>query len=508
MSTQGGFNAPLRRVGVVTLVLFGMLFVNLNYVQGVKAKDYRTSDYNARVQTAEYDVERGKIIVGDTPVAESKETTDNLKYLRTYPGGEKYAHIIGYRGVTLGSSGIEKLEDEYLSGNSDAQFADRLSEMFTGQKPGGNVVLSISKAAQEAAWAQLTGNKLGVQSGAAVAIDPRTGAILAAVSFPSFDPNPYAAHNSQAAIDAKTKVEGNKEQKPGLNRAFSNRYPPGSTFKVITSAAALAGGTTPETVMPAGNSYQPPQTSSFAIKNSSPNTCPEPTITLKQALTVSCNTSFSRLAVEQIGPDKLKETGRNFGFESVPHIDRDDKNFAFQVAQSEMGTMAGPDGKPDPPALAQSAIGQREVAMTPLQGAMIAAAVANNGSQMRPYLVHELKTYDLTTTHFTAQPKELRRSCTPAVARDLQDMMVSVVENGTGKNARINGFKVGGKTGTADNAEDAGAHGWFISFAMKDDKPVIATAVFLENAGKGGSGEAARISGEIMKSYIAEKGLS
>ncbi|GIJ47216.1 cell division protein FtsI [Virgisporangium aliadipatigenens] len=507
MSTQGGFNAPLRRVGVVTLVLFGMLFVNLNYVQGVKAKDYRTSDYNARVQTAEYDVERGKIIVGDTAVAESKETTDSLKYLRTYPGGEMYAHVVGFRGVNIGSSGVEKLEDEYLSGNSDAQFADRISEMFTGQKPGGNVVLSLSKGAQETAWKELTGQKLS-KTGAAVAIDPRTGAILAAVSFPSYDPGPYASHDTKVAVDAKTKVESDKELKPSLNRAFSDRFPPGSTFKVITSAAALANGATPETVMQAGNNYQPPQTSNFSIKNSSQNTCPEPSITLKQALTVSCNTSFARYAVESLGPDKLKEMGRNFGFEEIPHIERDDKNFAFGVAKSEMGTMSGPDGKVDPPALAQSAIGQREVKMTPLQGAMIAATVANNGSQMRPYLVQELKTYDLTTTHFTAQPKELRRSCTPAISRDLQDMMVNVVENGTGKKARINGFKVGGKTGTADGAEEEGAHGWFIGFVMKDDKPIIATAVFLQNAGKGGSGEAARISGEIMKSYIAEKGLS
>jgi len=333
-----------------------------------------------------------------------------------------------------------------------------------------------------------------------------TGAVLAAVSIPTYDPNLVASHNLSSAEEAQKRLIADPN-KPLRSRAFSERNPPGSTFKVLIAAGALANGDGQESVLPAGPTYQPPQAGSFTIKNASPNICPGATITLKQALTESCNTAFARYGVEKLGLEKVRELAKNFGFESTPTIDRDDKNSAFLVAPSEMGRMTRPDGKVDPPALAQSCIGQNEVQMTPLQGAMIAGAVANNGAQMRPYLVQELRAADLTTVHFTAAPRELRRSVSPQIARDLQDMMISVVDRGTGKNARIQGFRVGGKTGTAENAEEAEAHGWFIGFAMKGDQPVIAVNVFLENAGKGGSGEAARIAGQIMRAYIAEKGI-
>jgi peptidoglycan glycosyltransferase len=500
-------NAPLRRVGVVVLVLFGLLFANLNWVQGVRAREYRTSDYNGRVLQAEYEVERGKIIVGDQAVAQSVPSTGELKFQRAYPKGAPYAHLVGYKSVVLGSTAIEKLENDYLSGNADSQFADRFAEMFTGDKPGGNVVLSISKSAQETAYNELLNNKNKVPKAAAVAIDPNTGGILVAASIPSYDPNTVVTHDRGAALNAQKTLNADPN-KPLRNRAFSERYPPGSTFKVVTAAAALANGDSPQTVLPAGPQYRPPQTSDFFIKNASPSICPEATITLIQALTESCNTAFARYAVDRLGPDKLKEMARNFGFESTPTIDLDDKNTCFLVAPSATGNMTGPEGKVDPPALAQSAIGQREVTMTPLQGAMIASAVAKNGSQMRPYLVQELKAADLTTVHYTAQPKELRRSVSADQGRDLQDMMISVVDKGSGKNARISGFRVGGKTGTAENATEAESHGWFIAFAMKGNEPIIATAVFLENAGTGGSAEAARIAGQIMKAYIGEKGLA
>jgi peptidoglycan glycosyltransferase len=414
---------------------------------------------------------------------------------------------VGYKSVVLGQTAIEKLENDYLSGNADSQFADRFAEMFTGDKPGGNVVLSVSKAAQETAYNELLNNRNKVPKAAAVAIDPKTGAILAAASIPSYDPNTVVTHDRAAALNAQKTLNADPN-KPLRNRVFSERYPPGSTFKVITAAAALENGETPQSVLPAGPSYQPPQTSSFQIKNAASSICPDPTITLIEALTVSCNTAFARYAVEKLGPDKLKDMAKKFGFESTPTIDLDEKNSCFLVAESTTGAMTGPDGKVDPPALAQSGIGQREVVETPLQNAMVAATVANGGSQMRPYIVQQLKAADLTTVHYTAQPKELRQSVSGDQARDLQAMMISVVENGSGKNARISGFRVGGKTGTAENATEAESHGWFISFAMKGNEPVIATAVFLENAGKGGSAEAARIAGQIMKAYIGEKGLA
>jgi peptidoglycan glycosyltransferase len=501
-------NAPLRRAGVVVLVLFGLLFANLNWVQGVKARDYRTSEYNGRVLQAEYEVERGKVIVGGEAIAQSvPATSGDLKFQRVYPKGAPYAHVVGYKSVVLGSTGIEKLENDYLSGNADSQFADRIEQMFTGEKPGGNVVLTISKAAQETAYDELVNNKNKVPKAAAVAIDPKSGAILAAVSIPSYDPNTVVTQDRKAALTAQTTLNKD-ENKPLRNRGFSERYPPGSTFKVVMSAAMLVNGETPQSVLDAGPSYAPPQTGGFVIRNASPNICPEAKITLIQALTESCNTAFAKYGAEVLGADKIKDMAKKFGFESVPAIDLDEKNTCFLVAESITGTMQNEDGKVNPAFVAQSSIGQKDVVMTPLQGALIAATVANGGKQMRPYLVQQLKAADLTTVHYTAQPKVNHDVIDGNQAGDLQQMMISVVNNGSGKNARISGFQVGGKTGTAENATEAESHGWFISFAMKGNEPVIATAVFLENAGKGGSAEAARIAGQIMKAYIGEKGLA
>jgi peptidoglycan glycosyltransferase len=168
--------------------------------------------------------------------------------------------------------------------------------------------------------------------------------------------------------------------------------------------------------------------------------------------------------------------------------------------------MLRPDGQQDPAILAQSCIGQSDVRMTPLQGALIAAGVANDGSQLRPYLVQQLKGPDLTTVHYTVEPRKLGQPISADTARQLQDMMESVVQNGTGRKAQISGFTVGGKTGTAQNGDNAPDHGWFIGFALKDGQPITAVCVLLEQAGNGGSGEASRIAGQVMEAVIADRG--
>ncbi len=503
-------NAPLRRVGVVALVLFAMLFVNLNYRQVVKADDYRTNPRNGRVQVSEYERARGKIINAQgIAVADAQETGDTLKFLRTYPLKDKYAHVIGFKPVNLGATSLEKLNNEFLTGTSDKQAADRIAGMFTGKDPaGGNVLLTLSQATQDAAYTQLGNNKKGVKSGAVVALNPETGAVLAEVSLPSYDPNLLSTHDINAASANYNKLNTDPA-KPMLNRAVQEIYPPGSTFKVITSAAALSADSSlsPDSMVQGGEFYQPPQTSSFRIKNAHEGICPEQ-ISLKQALTVSCNTVFARMGVERIGAEKLKSMAQAFGFETEPRfIEDQDKNYC-NVAASHTGSMASKEGVVDPPAVAQSSIGQREVKMSPLQGAMIAATVANGGREMRPYIVDRLQNADLSNADRT-DPKELRRPISGDVASALQQMMISVVtsRDGTGRNANISGLQVGGKTGTAEDGEDAGDHGWFIGFAMKDGKPIISVAVFLENAGTGGSAEAARIAGLVMKAYADEKGI-
>jgi peptidoglycan glycosyltransferase len=494
-------NAPLRRVGVVVLVLFGLLFANLNWVQAYKADAYRNSDYNPRVQISEYQRQRGSIeAAGGVVLAQSAPTDDDLKYQRAYPQAFQYAHLIGYKGVNLGSTAIEKLENAYLQGNADSQVADRWLAMLTGKRTsGGNVLLTLSPTAQQTAYEALQ-NKGRVRKGAVVALDPTTGALLAAVSSPSFDPNPLVSHDTKAAQAIARQLEADPN-KPLLNRAFSELYPPGSTFKVVMSAAALANGVQPDTVLAGGTSYTAPGTT-HAIENAPGVVCPDQ-ITLKQALTVSCNTAFARMGAEQLGADNVKKMAQAFGFEAPTRFDRDPNNL-MRTTASRTGTMLDPSGQVDRPTVAQSSIGQSNVQMTALQGALIAATVANRGSQMRPYLIDKELAADRTPT-YVAKPQVLRQPINEQTADVLRDMMVSVVESGTGTSAKISGVQVGGKTGTAQNGDNPD-HGWFIGFAIKNGRPIAAVAVFLEQAGSGGSHDASAIAGNVMRAIIQERG--
>ncbi|HEY7272532.1 MAG TPA: penicillin-binding transpeptidase domain-containing protein [Actinoplanes sp.] len=488
-------NAPLRKAGVVILVLFGLLFANLNWVQAYKADEYRNSDYNGRVLVAEYSRARGVIEADGEPLAESKATDDTLKYLRVYPDKQPYAHVVGYKPVNGAAVGIERSEDEFLAGTSDKLFADRLSDMFTGDNSsGGNVVLTLSTRAQQTAWKELTNNQRGVDKGAAVAIDPRTGAIQAMVSMPSYDPNPLASHDTKAAQATYNRLNKDPD-KPLLNRAIGQTLPPGSTFKTIITAAALQNGYKEDTQIPAGSEYRH---GGAVIRNAEDEVCPGGRITLKEALTESCNTGFAQLGVA-LGRDKVIKTAQAFGFEQDDLTVGNLEGSGLPVAASHTGDIANPDGSADQGALAQSSIGQRDVRMTALQGALIAATVANNGQQMRPYLVQKQLASDRSQI-YTASPKVLRTPIDSTVAASMRDMMVSVVENGTGQRAKIPGFQVGGKTGTAQNAEGANPHGWFIGFAYNSSgQPVSAACVMLENVPGGhASAEAARITGLIM----------
>ena len=498
-------NAPLRRVGVVVMILFGLLFANLNWIQAYKADAYRNSDYNGRVQVAEYERKRGNIEVGGTAYALSKETGGKLKFLRTYPGGATYAHVLGYKPVNLAETGIERTENDFLAGTSDQLIANRVKDMFTGDETGGgNVLLTLSKRAQDTAFKQLQDNQVGAKRGAAIAIDPRTGAVQALVSMPSFDPSPLASHDTNEASAAYNKLEKDPDR-PLANRALAETLPPGSTFKIVVAAAALESGLSKETRIPAGQSWTPP-TSGQPIKNAADSICPQDQVTLIQAVTESCNTGFAQLGVK-LGADKVKEKARQFGFEQDDLTVGQLNEGGLPVAACHTGDMTAPGGATDPAALAQSSIGQRDVRMTPLQGALVAASVANGGSQMRPYLVKQLLAPDRTTSYYTAKPRELRRPVSGQVANDLRDMMVSVVQNGTGKSAAIDGYIVGGKTGTAQSGPNTPDHGWFIGFALdKNGNPISAVCVELEQAGSGGSHEAARIAGKIMRAAIADAG--
>ncbi len=478
-------NAPLRRVAIAVFVLFGLVFGQLNYVQFVQGDELRRHPDNDRVQLQEYERKRGSIVVEGQAIATSTETDGRLKYLRSYPAGVLYPHITGYKSPLFGESGIEQSEDPVLSGDDDRLFVRRVSGIITGQRPeGGNVVLTIDKQVQTAAFNQLQGRK-----GAIAALDPKTGQILALVSAPSYDPNQLAVHDNEANQNAWNRLTKNAN-KPLNNRALGETYPPGSTFKVIVSAAALKDGATADTQVDSPLRYTPPQTTKF-IQNFNGNSCGGERVSLLKALTVSCNTSYAKLGVE-LGSDKVRDMAKDFGFED------DDLSTPLDVASSRLGDM------PDPPSVAQSSIGQRDVRMTPLQGAMIAAAVANNGSLMRPYLVKEVQAPDRNPLEVTSE-KELSQPLDASQAAELQKMMISVVENGTGKKAQLDGLDVGGKTGTAEDGDSRQDHSWFIGFVLKDGEPVGAVAVVLENAGISSS-STADMAGNVLRAIVQNRG--
>ncbi len=483
-------NAPLRRVAVACLLLFGLLLVNVNYVQTVKADSYRNDPRNARALLRTFANERGPIVLssgagGAAPVVQDRATpNDQFKFLRTYPGGPAFAHVTGFSSFVYGRTGIERAENGVLSGESDALLVRRLSDYVTGRKPeGGRVVLTLQEAAQRAAYAGLQGKR-----GAVVALDPRTGAVLAMVSTPSYDPAALSSHDAGQIRDYYRRLQDDADE-PLLNRAVSQTYPPGSTFKVITTAAALASGKVgPDTRIASPRELTLPQTSR-TLKNFGGESCGDGTTsTLTDAFRISCNTAFGQLGLD-LGADALRKQADAFGF------DDDGLQLSGQVATSVFPSQLSP------PQQAQSAIGQYDVRVTPLQMAMVAAGIANGGVVMRPYVVRELQAPDLSRLDAT-NPDEYRRAVSPQVADQITAMMEQVVTSGTARSAQISGIRVAGKTGTAQHAVGADPHAWFIAFAPAED-PKVAIAVLVEDGGSAGSeATGGRVAAPIARSVM------
>jgi peptidoglycan glycosyltransferase len=479
-------NAPLRKVAISVLVLFTLLIINVNYIQVVRSEELRSDRGNTRVLAEEYDRERGSIVVAGTEIALSVPTDDRLTYLRQYPEPELYAAVTGYYSLIYGPSALEEAENDLLAGSDSRLVFRRLADLFTGRDPaGGNVELTLDPAVQQAAMAGLEG-----VTGAVVALDPSTGAILGMASTPSYDPNQLSSHDP-AAIRAYWDQLEAAERDPRLNRAIGDNFPPGSLFKVIVSAAALEDGYTPETVIPAPDELPLPN-SSRVIPNFNGSSCSSSgEQTLNDALTISCNTAFAQLGMD-LGEDRVREMAEAFGMDGE----------RFEVPLRVVGSSIG--DVEDDAALAQTSIGQRDVRMTPMQAAMIAATVANDGHQMRPYLVDQVQAPDLTVIDST-DPEEWRTAVSEDVADQLTEMMKSVVANGSGRAARIPGVEVAGKTGTAQVSADVPDHTWFMGFAPADD-PKIAVAVFVANGGGTGGERSAPIARQVMEAYLNGQG--
>jgi penicillin-binding protein A len=473
-------NKPLRRVAIAAIVLFGLLVANANYVQVFEGDNLRTDSGNTRVLLDEYERQRGAIVVDGKSVAESRPTNDKLKYLRTYPGGAAYAPATGFYSLIYGATGIEQTDNSLLTGSDNRLFTRRLSDLLTGRDPrGGNVVLTLNPAAQEAAYKALAGRR-----GAVVALDPRTGAILTLVSSPSYNPSTLTSHDTKAINTAYGKLTAD-QQGPLLDRALNQAYPPGSTFKTVVAAAAFQHGKNPDSQIPCQLKYAP-KSGGQPLTNFGGESCPNP-VSINEAFTKSYNTAFAELGVS-LGEQTIRQTAAAFGlngtgFDVPLHVS------ASQVCDARVDPKAtdGTDGCriSDEAALAQSSIGQRNVKMTPLQGAMIAATVANRGQLMQPYLIKQLQAPDLSVLDQTEpQPfnHDQPQTIPAEVAGQLSSMMVSVVNNGTGQLAKLPNVQVAGKTGTAENAPGAQPHAWFIGFAPADN-PQVAVAVVIENAG-------------------------
>lgn len=460
-------NTPVRRIAIAVMVMILLLMANLTYVQVVMAGEYRNDSRNKRVALLEYSRKRGQISAEQRVLASSTQTDDRLQYQRQYPGKEAFAPLTGYYSTNYGSSGIERASNDVLNGSDDRLFVGRLSDLITGRDPsGGNVVLTIDPDVQQAAYDQLTSKGY---VGSVVALRPQTGEILAMASTPSFDPNLLASHDIEEQQQA-WKVLNDADPPELTNRAINETYPPGSTFKLIDTAAALSSGKyTPDSQLTAASEITLANTNT-PLENFNGNACGTgASASLRDALQRSCNTAFAELAAN-LGEQAIRDQAALFG------IGIQDLAVPMTVAPSTVGDI------PDTAALQQSSIGQRDVALTPLQNAMVVAGIANGGEVMRPYLIKELQNQELEPIDPT-EPTRIGQAVDSGVARTLTDMMVNNENSYSG--AKLRGVQIAAKTGTAEHGADAkqtAPHVWYVAFAPAED-PQVAVAVLVESGG-------------------------
>ncbi|WP_254553067.1 penicillin-binding transpeptidase domain-containing protein [Kitasatospora sp. MMS16-BH015] len=472
------------------MLLIVALAVQATRIQVFQADSLDHNSANQRLTIERYGQPRGNILVGADPVTGSAPTGGRYDYKRTYTDGPQYAAVTGFSSQTYGNTQLEGTEDELLSG-TDTRLAGWAlwDEIARKQNPGGDVFTTIDKAAQQAAM-----KGLGDQKGAVAAIEPATGRILALASTPSYDPGSFAGagKTDQQAWD---RLQADTNQ-PMLNRALRQIYPPGSTFKVVTATAALANGVVTDIDKGTGAPYPyvMPGTTTPLVNDTT--ACDEPNQTLDQAMVSSCNSVMGYLGV-QVGLDKMVAMAQSFGFND-PRLD-----IPVRAARSNFDT------KMNQSQVALSSIGQFDTAATPLVMAMVAAGVANNGTVMHPQLVDKLTKSDGSSVQ-VMKPRTYRQAMSPAVARQVQQLMTDVVESGTGCSARIGGATVGGKTGTAQHGVDNSGipYAWFISWAKpsgSDQVPPVAVAVVIADSGATdvtGGGLAAPIARSVMQSIL------
>ena len=479
-------NKPIRTIAVFCLVLFLALMLNATYLMYLRSGSLTEDPQNRRVITAAFSRERGAILVGKEAIARSVPSDDKYKFQRTYSQPFKYAPITGYFSW-YGQTGVESSQNAVLAGDDSRLFVTRLVDLLSNSDPkGGNVQLTASAAAQDAAWAGLEALP-GNAQGAVVALEPTTGRVLAMASTPTFDPNKLASHDFGEVAELSKELNADPSE-PLVNRAISTTLPPGSTFKLVTAAAAIESGNyDADSQVPGGYRFKLPQ-STATVGNYDGGNCGGRRITLTQALQVSCNVTFMSLANE-LGVEAMTQQAEAFGF--------NDTSLEDLGGQAE--SLYPPDL--DPPQTALSGIGQSSVTATPLQMAMVAAAIANDGDVMRPYVVDEVRAANLSVLDRT-DPQSISKAISSTTAEELTTMMVATVDSGTATPAQIPGVQVAGKTGTAQSTADRPPYAWFVSFDPADD-PQVAVAVLVQSSDTSpdeiGGG---RLGGPIAKSVM------
>jgi peptidoglycan glycosyltransferase len=473
-------NAQIRRVGLALLVGFLAVFLQLNYVQIFAAEEIASNNANVRALLREYSIRRGRIVTLDgVEIAVSKRTRGKLKFLRTYPEGELYGHITGFYSLVYGESRIEASYDGQLLGESGVISMQDIEDRFLGSgERGDDVRLTIDSQLQE-----LARDTLGSQEGAVVAMDPGTGEVRAMYATPSYDPTGLAVHEPDEIRRYWRSLDPRSPSSPLVSKETSLGYPAGSTFKVITAAAALESGEytrnstfpDPQALLPCAQSSPPcmPQTNQ-TLTNFTKTACTGGgSIDLFTALEISCDTTFAILGLRL--HREVFEMAEALGFNEPLPFDVGTEASGFPFVEDD-----------NQPFRAYQAIGQGDVSATPLQMAVVAATIANGGDVPQPQVVREIIDASGGVVR-RSSPETIDRAMSGETARELTDMMIAVVESGTGTAAQIPGVEVAGKTGTAQTGtEGAAPHAWFIAFAPARN-PELAVAVMVENGGTFGS---------------------
>jgi len=477
----------LRRLSLVMLLMFVALFASTSFIQVIHAEELQSNPHNTRALYDSYEVQRGTIFAGGTVIASSVPSNDVYSWMRTYPDAEMWAPVTGYINPVLGlgaATGLERAMNSALAGTGGSQFLSRIDRIISGQPPrGSNVLLSLNPDVQRAAF-----EALGGYEGAVIAMDPDTGRILAMVTSPSFDTNLLASHSASSVNSVHAELEADPLN-PLYNRAIAGSLdPPGSTFKLVVAAAALASGSyTPESEFPNPATWQLPGTDNI-LHNYDRGTCGAgETVTLATALRLSCNIPFAQLAVE-LGDDALRAQAELFGF-----------NSSFEMPLTSTASVY-PENL-NAPQTALSGMGQSDVRASPLQMAMVAAGIANGGVVMNPRMVDRVVAPDLTVQEEFSDT-EFGRALTEQLAAQLTTLMVSNVSEGAASGARIDGVDVAGKTGTAEHGPGDPYTLWFTGFAPAEDPEVVVAVMVQNGGGLGQNGTSNGIAAPIAKKVI------